>query len=317
MRTALDKVRKTLSRQNIVNAFTHYLLKGKRIYASDGRMMASAPFPSDIEALVPGNELELLVDRLGDKITMTLDGDVLKLSAGRQRGSIAILPPEEFGFPIPPEAWNKPPVSFLSALRTVRPFISDNATKPWALCAALYDGYMVGTTNVCLVEVACAKLKGNGTLVPCWAIDYLLSRTEPLVGMQAFEGALAWKWEDGSWMRTQLVQGDFPPAALKILADLTPPAWAISEEWRKAYVTMSGMTTDVMEVHAERLCGKTGGAVSEYDVESPVPAAGVSRWTTKFLDPVLNIATHWQPDAWPNPAPFVGPGIRGVIMGRS
>lgn len=319
MKAALAKVRRALSRQDIVQEYTQYLVRGGRISAYDGRFVASAPVEYNQVFLVPGREFESLIDRLPNvEYSVTVTEDTVTLRSGRLHGQIRLLPVTGAIHPEPGPDWHAPPSTFLQALKIARPFISDNAIHMWALCVSLEAGIMRATTNVSLVEVDCPGLDGSGQLLPSWAIDYLLSREEILTGMQMYPEYAAFRWSDDSWMRTQLVQGAFPAQARGLFSSFTPPAWAISKEWKTAYITVSEMSESEIEIHAEELVGKRGASTVNFGVSlTPVPEnGGVAKFDPKFLDAVIAGAMHFDPSVWPNPAPFAAPSLRGFIVGR-
>lgn len=322
MKSAVAKVKAALAQRGVVQHFTGLLVRGGLIHASDGRMTVAAPFDYPGEFLVPGEEFEALISRLPDNAKLDLDGDTLKVRAGRMRGAIKTLPINAVSYPTPPDNWRKPPEQFLHALKLARPFVSDNAIHYWSLCVALCEAKILASANVTLVEVDCPELDGKGILFPCWAVDYLLSRSEPLIGMQVLGGegneAIAFKWADQSWMRTQVVKGAFPEVAHTLLGTFVQPEWELGTDWKEAYRAVSELTDGAIELYTDRIVGAKGQGKTEHDANTPCPEnAECSRYDPKFLNPVVAIATHWHPQSWPNPAFFAGPGIRGLIAGRN
>ena len=316
MKENLAKIKAALSHQGgVVPHYRYYLVKDRYIHAYDGRMTAAAPFPVDAfsEFLVPGEEFELLLDRLSDNPEITMDGLKLRLKSGRLRGSINLLPVTEGLYVGPDLPWLPPPQNLLAALKLVRPFIGTNAIHYWSICVSLGAESIFATTNISLVEVECPGLNGRESLLPCWAVDYLLSRMEALDGWQIGDSYIAFRWDDGSWMRTQLVSGGFPGAGRDMITKMQMPTWEITNEWREAYTSVASMCEDLVEVHPTCIRGKRGEAIVEHEAISP----SLSKWNPKFLNDVVACATHLQLDTWPQPAPFIGKGIRGIIVGRT
>src|SRR5579859_6862248 len=228
MRQALTKIRRALSRQDIAPELTQYLVQGGTISAYDGRFVACCPVAYEGTFLVPGREFEAILDRLPDEFVIGLEKDAVTLSAGRLRGTIRLLPPATATFPQPSPDWVTPPVNFLPALRLARPYISDNAIYSWALCVSLEFNLMRATTNVSLVEVDCFDLDASGQLLPSWSIDYILSRSERLTGVQVHPEYAAFLFEDKSWMRTQLVTGKFPEQGKNLFTEFKSPNWELT-----------------------------------------------------------------------------------------
>jgi hypothetical protein len=318
MKESLDKVRKALSRQDIVASMTQYLVRDGTITAGDGRYTACAPIPCDGTFAVPGREFERLINRLPSIESVQIGDGSITLRSRRMHGTIKTLPANDVEYAQPGDTWNPLPPNFLTALALIRPFISDNAIHPWALCACIGRDSFVATTNVSLAQVDCPSLDGAGHLLPCWAVDYLLSRKDGnLIGWQLYPNYAAFKWDDNSWMRTQLINDEFPTTGLKLFENYKKPEWAITNEWREAYEFVSEMTESVVEVHATKLVGHRDASEVEHEIPlTPVPVEERSLWASQFLDAVIKNATHWEPDKYPNPTAFAAPGLRGFIIGR-
>ncbi len=318
MKEAVKKVRAALSKQGIVAHLTYYLVKDGYITANNGRMTAAAPFPSKHTFLVPGEDLESLISRFDGEIILTVGEAKISFASGRMRGSIQTIPEDTIYYPPPePDLYVKPPTEFLPALRRVRPFISDNATREWALCAALQEDRILASNNITLVRATCPGLPPGETLLPCWAVDFLLSSSAQLTGYQLHPNAACFKWDDGTWMRSQLMDCGFPSQVDELLSKIVRPPIEITHEWRTAYNKMAGLSEDKIDLHADKMTGQHGLTEVEYEVKSPTPEGGVSSWNPTYLTSVIETATHWDPTVWPAPAPFVGPGISGLICGRT
>lgn len=318
MKDSLTKVRKALSRNDIAPTLTQYVIKDGTITAGDGRYVACAHIDCNQNFTVPGREFERLVDRLPSIEEVIIDDRSVTLKSKRMRGTIDTLPQDTQTYATPGQTWNEVPPRLLDALATVRPFISDNALHQFALCACIGRDSIVATNNVSLIQIDCPLVDGAGHLLPLWAIDYLLSRKDAdLDGFQLYPGYAAFRFDDGSWMRTQLINEEFPSIAAQLFERYEPPTWEITDEWKDAFKLVGELTENAIEVHADKLVGKQGVGVVEHEIpETPVPHTGFSVYNPKFLEAVVKVATHWQPDAWPNPTPFRAQGVRGFIIGR-
>lgn len=320
MKEALVKIKAALSKQRIVEHLSHYLIRDGFLVASDGRMTAGAPVDVPGEYLIPGEELELLMGKFGDGAEVRIEGTVVHIAQGKLRGTIATSLLDSVLFPSPGKdpAWLLPCADFLPALRLARPFISDNAMQEWATTAWLRDGSILATTNRSLVEVNCEGLLGADTLLPVWAVDYVLGHGDILTGVLWHERFACFQWSDGSWMHTLINAGKWPEQAVQMLAAVEDPEWLIEQEWRDAYAAVSSVVLEgePITISADRMEGRRKQAWVSYPAESPTPPHGASQWDPKFLSPVVAIATHIDLTAWPKPAVFVGNGIKGLVVGR-
>ncbi len=320
MKEALAKVRRALSKHDIVPALTQYRIQDGFIYATDGRYTAAAPVECTINFAVPGREFERLVDRLPSIDKIDLDSASITLRSRRSHGSIRLIDHDAVEYFQPEDEWRQIPETLLDALATIRPFISDNAIHPFALAACIDQDSLMATTNVSLIQVDCLGAGGAGHLLPCWAIDHVLSRRDAdLDGVQFESNYAAFRWNDGSWIRTQLVNDKFPETGIELLQQYVTPTWAITDEWRAAYEWISPQSENLIEIYSNKLVGRQGAGEAQHEIPvTPVPDGenGYSIWNPKFLDAVIKTATHWSPDKWPNATTFAGPGLRGFIIGR-
>lgn len=320
MKEAIERCKRALSRKDLVGIFSHYLLRDRTLTAGDGRMTVSTPTIYDGTFLAPGVDLERLVARLKDPITLTIDSNSITLKSERMRGTIQTIDPTTYNLDIPTyDSWLEPPSSLINALKIVRPFISDNAIHSWALAACLNDDHIIATTNVSIIKVFCPALCGAGQLLPNWAIDYVLSRKDSeLVGFQLHENFAAFLWDDDSWMRAQLINDKFPDAVPKLFQDFKEPTWELTDEWREAYQSVSELADGHIEIHETKLVGQQEKTTTEHTIPfTPLPPdTEFTKWQPVFLDAVAGVAAYWQPDRYPDPAPFAGLGIQGFIMGR-
>lgn len=320
MKEALEKVKSAVSQKDVVAHLTHYLIAGGQIVASDGRMTAGAPFPDQRTFLVPAEDFEKVVMRLGKDPVITLEENAIVVKAGRYRATVRTLDPAQYHYQLPEGECLAVPGGFLDRLRAVRPFVSDNATQPWSLCVHCTHERLAAANNICAAISKDSGLPpGTNALLPIWAVDYVLSRKEGLTGLHISANSMAFRWADGSWMRTQLVAAEFPTQLDKMLGETPEPDWEIPADWREAYARVADLTDDAVRLHGDRIVGgRADRTTVEGEAFTPVHKEdGHTTWNPKFLTPVIEAATHWKPDAYPRPAPFRGRLIFGLIMGRS
>lgn len=319
---AIKKVKPALARQDIVQEFKHFLIKDGYIYAQDGRLTAGAPIGQDLgHFLVPAQELERVssaFEATGEEVEVKVTDKNLLLSTSSYKARIRIADPQVF------QVKHEEPAEvfavkedFFKALSIVRPFISDNATQMWAMGAYINGSQMYATNNVCLIRVDITDFHFKGML-PLWAIDFILARwAQNLKHIAGDENSLWMQWDDGSWMRTQLIQGQFPEKGVQMLAELQEATFVLTPEWKRAYGAVSTFAKEELYVYADKIYGKHDTMEMDAEIESPVPPElEYSKWTTKFLNPIVAIAEAVDLQSYPQAAAFSGKQFRGVIVGR-
>lgn len=319
MREAVAKVRGALASKDIVQELTHYLVRGGFIYAQNGRMTACAPVDDTRTYLVPGDDFERALNLAKGDVVIEMVETGIRVKSGRYRATIQTLDPDLAALPDLPDEWRPVPELFIKALTIVRPFISDNATQPWALSVGIDKGALYATNNVSLVVVECDGLDDVDVLLPSWAADFLLERKEVPTEMHLSAACAFFRWPDGSWLRTVLSVGEFPPAAKTMLASSPEATWEITPELREAFKRAASLSETDIRISNDRITGGQGKTAFEEELTSNVPSpnSGPSAWHPKFLGIVFDAATHIDLSAWPRPATFSGPNVRGLIAGRT
>jgi hypothetical protein len=315
---AVSKIRAALSARDVNNAHLNsYLFHENRIYATDTRITASVPYKHGLERLVPGAELEALLARLPPDFKLTSDDDSISLRAGRLHGTIRTLPPEIAHMALPGDEWSDPPATLVDALKRARPFVAENAAQPYSTCACLRTGCILATTNVALAEVECPGLQTDSDiLLPYWTVDFIIKAAGALKKIILQAHYAAFMWDDGLWLRTQLIIGAFPDLVKTLLGEQHETPITISDDWRAAYRTVTELSENIITVQRDKIIGGKGHSRVEYEVD-PIEMVEPVHFRPDFLLPVITLATAWNPGAYPKPVPFVGPGIRGLIVGRS
>lgn len=322
-------------------AMSFYLVRDGQIRATNGKLTASYPWPDDAEFLVSGAEFEKVLARMeGDEPVIKVDSEAntLTIRSGRFHAKIGTLPAQDWVYPgVDDATWRAIPTNFVEVLRSLRAFISDNPAQEWMGCVALEGGNMYATNGIAVAGCAC-DVGEVQALLPSHAVDFLLRRVEGLESWAWSEKYVAFKWSTGAWVRSQLVIGKFPERAAQLVRDAygVEPTQVITEEFRKAFADVAGLSEDEIRIYADRMVSKfkRSEVVAPCECEVPVSKeikedvgtegkfrtktveVECSVWGAAVLAPIISQATHWSPSLWPKPAPFRGEHIAGFIVGR-
>lgn len=324
MKQAIKWIGDALSAKDIASGQSFYKVAGQEIKATDGRLIAGHPWPDNTEFVVPGIEFEAVFKRMKDEpsiteVTQPSGAKGIKIRSGLFNGTINTLPLDKWNYPEVDDAiWKLIPPDLLSALKALRPFISDNAMQKWATCVALENDWAYATNNVALAGVPCKGLGQVMALLPVWAVDFVLSRTEGLDLWAWTPNYVAFKWENGAWMRASLVIGQFPERAAGMIREAAneKPSQRITPEYRKAFSDVAEMAEDTIIIGADRMTSKFLQAEIVANIKSKTPPEGQSIWGAVYLLPAIMAADTWSPDVWPKPAPFKGLVVCGYVVGR-
>lgn len=324
MKAQIKWLSDALADKDIIVEMTHFCVRNGEIVATDGKLTAGTPFDSPDEFLVPGAELKKLLHRMPNDPSVELLEGAVRLRCGRFNGKISTLPAESYEFPTVPEAqWRPIPEGLLGALQELRPFVSDNASRPWAICVAVEPDWLYATTNVAIAGIPFDTGADVRVLLPVYTVDFILGRTENLVEWAVTEGYISFRWSDGSWLRSALVAGSFPENAAGLVrkaneeTELTP----VTAEFKAAFDRVAELSREALWIYPQHVATRFDNAEAEEAWEGtamPLPAeAERTCWTSEFLRPVIENAEAWGPDRWPSPAPFRGGKLVGYVLGRN
>jgi hypothetical protein len=320
MKTALKWIGDALSPKDIVSGKSFYRVADHEIRATDGYLTAGHPWPSDIEFVVPGEEFEKTFSRMPDEpiIKEMLNGIVIR--SGLYHGSINTLSLDKWAYPgVEGATWQKLPKDLLSVLAALRPFVSDNAMQKWATCVALENGWAYATNNVALAGAPCKGLVSIEALLPGWAVDYVIKRSEGLTEWAWTPNYVAFKWKNGAWMRSSLIIGQFPEAAAGMVRKSADENMTqeINDDFRRAFESVASMAEDTIEIYSGHMTAKFKQAEAISVIKCQIPEdSKCSIWGASYLLPAIHAATHWDPTRWPKPAPFKGKIVSGYVLGR-
>jgi hypothetical protein len=305
-----------------------YLLRNGNIHANDGRMVVGTPFPfTGPDTLVPAEQFEkVLFNKPEGSFSWEYEEDRLVLKRGRFKGRIKLMPVDSWVMPTDlPGGLTPIPDGLITCLESLLPFVSENATKPWAMCIGVKGDYLYASNNIAVARCYCPTDMGvSEFLLPRWVIEFIIKRQEGLSAWAVEDGQrLTFLWENGSWMRSSNIVDQFPDAQ-KILDkylynDDIPVDVEITDSWRKIIRRIAKIADDpVIRLREDECAGSTGEVLSvEDEAGAPVPEGRTETvWDLRYLDAVLISATHWNPRTYPNPAPWRGDFIEGIIAGR-
>lgn len=323
IRGAVNWCKDALASKDLVAHLTYYMIKEGKIYASDGRMVACHPIMVDFgkPLFIPGADFERILGAMPtDNPELKLDEGKLTVKHGKFRGKLSVASEETWPYEAGHEGkWTVLPKGLLAAIKKIRPFVSDNATQLWATCVALRNGFIYATNNVVVARAQVEGLTGD-VLLPAWAVDFLLPRVAGATHFAVAENAIFFKWDSGAWLKTFSMNGTFPEKAGTMIDSCGKAAFATTPAWRATFARVAGLTGSggTIKIFHNVMLGSGEGELEATDAaESPIPEGQeASIWDAGYLTPVIEIATHWNPAAWPKPARWQGEGIDGIVIGR-
>jgi len=320
MKEQIRWIKNALASKEVVASMTYFLVKDGFIHAHNGRMTAACPIDEEGEFLVSGAEVEEVLNRLPGEAVIIVGEEEITLKHGRFRGKVKTLDTNLWGFPLPDKNWGKLPADLMSCVKVLRPFISDNATKPWALCICIRNGVAYATNNICCGRKTVSFSHKEDIMIPIWACDFLLDKDEPPTEWLVKNNYIAFRWADGAFMRAMLVNDAYPDSIEKIIVQAKEASGEaevceITTEWLQAFETVASSSDGSLLINAEQIIATRTKMDMEADIATPVTED--TYWDPRFIGAALRVASHFYPASWPKPCYFYGEYIDGVIMGRN
>lgn len=180
MRDAFDLVKGAVSEKDLIPVLTHFAIHEGRIHGFNGRIHLSAPaqeLASFQSFTVAADLLLAAMNACGKKEPSFMKmNDTLFVRAGDFEAKLPLGDIAQFPIPTPPVV---PKVhrrkGLLPVLQTLRPFIGEDASRPWCASIRFEGDFAYATNNVVLAGMPLPKGFLLGTCaLPVHAVDELL-----------------------------------------------------------------------------------------------------------------------------------------------
>lgn len=313
MLETLKRVEGAVSTQDLVPALTHICIYNGRIQGGNGRVAIDTACPFDFNVVVPAEKFIKAVDACKGDPTVKLEGSKLTLKYGRFRASMTVLDNESYMRAEPGKDGSTTATQhLLPAMRRLQPFISTDASRPWACSLLAHQGYLYATNNVVLARVP-IKWSAAPLAIPSAAVEEILR-----IGIEPEEfcvtDAAAWaQYADGSWLKMQLFQDQWPIETLLNLVN------------RMQSVELSGVPEGLYDdVQVLKpffpdeklpivLTGPEGISTQDGLHSAAVSTATLpnNAFRVESLLLVLSVATRMNLEG--SPCPWAGEGIEGFL----
>ena len=313
----LTFVKGAVSTKDLVPVLTNFHFYDGRVQGGNGRVTIDAPLD------LGGKNITVPAAPFLKAITACDGAPVLKITEGGQlsvrKGSFrSILPlADQEAFPrVDVEAekkCHKPSPGFIKALRAVRPFIGEDASRPWACGALFKDGYIYATNNVVMVRVPWDMPDNVCLNIPSFAIDELIRIGEEPAGFMFSETSAVFHYGD-RWLRSQLFETEWPDVAafFDFGESLDPVPPGLLEAVTKVLPFCPDSRFPVITLGAEGVATADGTMTASVgDMELPE-----GKYRAEPLLAVLSRAVVIDLTKYPSAVPFAGAsGLQGVMIG--
>ena len=317
---ALQFVIGAVAKKDYEPSLCHLEIKGGRAVAYGGHIAMSTPVACPFDVRPHAKSLVKAVQACSNNdigLNMTAGGK-LTVKANKFRAHIECLSSEvEFVQPAPAGEFFEVTSDFLTSLTTLAPFMSIDASRPWAQGLKIGQHSTYVTNNIILAQRWHGANFPREVIIPADAVHELIRIREEPLGIQFNEHSLTFYFEDKRWLLTHLIAEDGGwGVADKIFDHNTAPDGLeeIDDEIYEAIDILKPFLEDrgLIYFKGDRLAtspnDEEGASLDTPVADGPIFHAEQFR-SLKKIAKKINLSTY------PKPCYFTGEMLRGVIVG--
>lgn len=308
----LSFVRGAIAKKDFAPALTHFCIRHGRILGFNGTLAISSPISLELNVNPKAapfiKAIQLCKDTV--KLNVTATGR-LSVVSGKFRAFIDCYP-DEYPNIYPEGEFFEIGDSFLSTLHTMKTFIAEDASRPWARGVLFRGQSAYATNNIALAEYWTGFTFPMPFNLPKDAITEILRIGINPIKAQVCESSITFYYPEDRWLRTQLYPCDWPNVdnLLNTPFEYLPVPEGLWEgiETLLPFVDKDG---SIFFTDGEISCSldPTTGAAFTVEVN------GGPCFNADQLLLLKDIATGIDFSPYPSVAGFKGDRLRGVIAG--
>jgi len=319
MLQALKFVKGAVSKKDYQAELTHFLIADGHIKSYNGTIALCSPIDLDVQAAPKADTFVKAIERCDEQVVLNLtQAGRISVRSGSFRATVECTEEYDVLRSIKPEGNDvKLPSTFVQALRTVRPFIGVDASRPWAMGVLVRDKSIYATNNIIIGQHWIGEPMPNIT-IPASAIDALIRIGQEPTRITLSKNSATFYFGE-RWLRTQLLDPEWPDVDALVdkgfeNANLTPLPEGFYEtlDKLKPFAENADRKGCVRFTEDGLVAGhlETSGAAIAYE---GLPHFGAYNYA--MLKLLEGAVTKIDFTKHPKPCPFTGPGLRGVCIG--
>lgn len=311
-------VQGAMKANKILPELEHYQLGGGRVIGYNGFMALSSPIALDIEAKPKADLFNKAIQACGDTIAINLtDSGNLRIASGPFTATIKCTTQEVYNITLEGEMFEAPP-NLTETFKRLLPFISEDASRPWAMGLGVHNGCFEATNNIIIHQVWTGHNLPSFNC-PRFAVAEIVRLKVNPSHVQVNPNAVTFHWADtGRWLRTNLLTDEWPHAIIEqILAgDGEADPQPVPDGLFEAVETLRPFASPNNQ--AVRI-GDGFVSTGEGDSVATIMVPGLTAGPVFSISILALLAGHITGidfGAYPKPCPFIGPNSRGIILGQ-
>lgn len=305
-----------VSKKDFIPALTHFKIQDSTIRSFNGTLALCCPIELDINCTPEATPLIKAIQNCKDTVSLNLTPTgKLSIKSGPFRALINCiegetphaLPEGEF-FSIDGE-------NLLKSLKTLLPFVGDDASRPWCNGILLKGLSAFATNNVIAIEYWVGSEFPLTCNLPRQTVQEMIRINEVPLQAQATEKNITFHYSGNRWIKSQLLETQWPD--INRLLDRQCSLRPIDEnifnglETLKPFCDKFGRVFFKPGVMTTHSCQSEGAT---FEIES-INFDAIYR--LEMFASLKGVAQEIDLSFYPEPAIFTGERLRGAIVGMT
>ena len=313
MLSELKFVAGAVAKKDLLPALTHFRIQNGTVRGYNGVLALCSPIQLDLDCAPKAVPLVRAISNCKDTVSLSLTpSGRLSVRSGNFKAFIECAPgetahvePTGGTFPIDGEA-------LLKAITTLQPFVCDDLARAWANGVLLRGQSAFATNNVILMEYWLGADFPEMN-IPKAAIKEMIRIGEPPISAQADAGSVTFHYPGGRWLRTQLLETNWPDL-VKVLNVPSNPVPVDPQIFAglKTIKPFADKVGRVLFSDGKMATHESPEEGARFDCTVPLPE-GV--YQIDMLSLLEGVATRADWGLYPKPTMFFGERLRGAVIG--
>ena len=311
---ALTFIKGAVASKGFAPELTHFQIKDGFIKGFNGDLALVSPIDLDIEAMPSAKTFVKAIMACKAETAMSITpAGRLSIKSGKFKAFINCIADGNYPEVTPGANKIKLTGTLVEVLKLVKPFMAEDASKPWAR-GVLIDGYTATATNNVVIIQKWMPIKFPQRInIPAGAVKELVRIKEEPTHMSITDRSITFFYDDGRWLQSSLITVDWPDInpVLDAESDQKPMPAGVFESLED----LKPFLDEVGRVIFDNDCMSTSAEATEgasYEIDDCPEYCCLNHKHLMKLDGV--IATI-DLSTYPKPCLFYGDNLRGAIIG--
>lgn len=314
MQTVITQLNRLVPKKHIMNILTHIAIKNGVVVGGNGRVQMTffTDHFQNMSIVVNGAKLLAALTCGEEPPKIVVDGNQVKIISGKFKATLLSLPLNNY--PVMENMDNeiKVPDDFLMTIRSLMPFIGDDASRPWA-CGINFTGKdAVVTNNQVLARMPCDTYYPFN--LSLFGVRALAAQPKAPVGLGCNENIVSFHYDDGAIMTAKLSAERWPDVSGRFHQVYAPVPLGLEGALKNILPFCPDMEQPLVRLSTKGVSTTGGEPFSFAEVEMDTLKEGV--FNARVLLSLLPKVTDIDFSEWPNPCPFSNEktGLQGVVV---